>query len=196
MSIEVLKDHLSEETYNAVASELEGKDIKLANLSTGDYVSKGKYEALETQLNNTQTLLNNKTTELDNLIAKAGDNKALKDEIEALKTKSQTDIANLTAQYDAKLKSAAVMAELTKAGANDPADILPHLKMDAITVTDNGIVGLSDQLEPIKTAKPYLFKGEQKKGASGLPHDNKGDDLAETNRMRAVMGLPPIKTTN
>ena len=193
MNIEVLKDQLSEETYNAVASELEGKDIKLANLSTGEYVSKGKYDALETQLNNTQTLLNNKTSELDALITKAGDNQALKDEIESLKTKSQTDIANLTAQYDAKLKSAAVMAELTKAGANDPADIMPHLNMDAITVNDNGIVGLSDQLEPIKTAKPYLFKGEQKKGASGLAHGAGGDDTAETNKMRAIMGLPPIK---
>lgn len=196
MNIEVLKDQLSEETYSAVEKELEGKDIKLANLSTGEYVSKGKYDALETQLNNTQTLLNNKTTELDDLIAKAGDNQALKDEIESLKSKSQTDIANLTAQYDAKLKSAAVMAELTKAGANDPADILPHLKMEAITVTDNGIVGLSDQLEPIKTAKPYLFKTAQQsgqRGASGLQHGGGGDDTAEINKMRAVMGLPPIK---
>lgn len=196
MNIEVLKDHLSEETYSAVASELQDKDIKLADLSTGEYVSKGKYEALETQLNNTQTLLNGKTAELDDLIAKAGDNQALKDEIEALKTKSQTDIANLTAQYDAKLKNAAVMAELTKAGANDPADILPHLKMDAITVTDNGIVGLSDQLEPIKTAKPYLFKAAQQpgqRGASGLQHGSGGDDTAEENKRRAVMGLPPIK---
>ena len=196
MSVEVLKEHLSEETYNTVVAELEGKDIKLANLSTGEYVSKGKYEALETQLNNTQTLLNNKTSELDELIAKAGDNQALKDEIESLKTKSQTDIANLTAQYDAKLKTTAVMAELTKAGANDPADILPHLNMDAITVNDNGIVGLSDQLEPIKTAKPYLFKVAQQagqRGASGLTHGSGGDDTAETNKMRAVMGLPPIK---
>lgn len=196
MSIEVLKEHLSEETYNAVAAELEGKDLKLANLATGEYVSKGKYEALETQLNNTQTLLTSKTTELDELIAKAGDNQALKDEIESLKTKNQTDIANLTAQYDAKLKTSAVMAELTKAGANDPADILPHLKMDAITVTDNGLVGLSEQVEPIKTAKPYLFKTAQQpgqRGASGLQHGAGGDDTAATNKMRAVMGLPPIK---
>jgi hypothetical protein len=48
MNIEVLKDHLSEETYSAVAEELKDKDLKLADLSTGEYVSKGKYEALET----------------------------------------------------------------------------------------------------------------------------------------------------
>lgn len=193
MNIEVLKDQLSEETYNAVASELEGKDIKLADLSAGGYVSKGKYEALETQLNNTQTLLTDTSAKLETALQNAGDNEALKQEIENIKNANQTEIANLTAQFDAKLKNAAVMAELTKAGANDPADILPHLKMDAITVTDNGIVGLSDQLEPIKTAKPYLFKGVQKPGASGLSHDKGGDDTAEENKRRAVMGLPPIK---
>ena len=196
MNIEVLKDHLSEETYSAVAEELKDKDIKLADLSGGEYVSKGKYEALETQLNNTQTLLNDTSAKLETAIQSAGDNETLRQELENLKNKNQTEIANLTAQYDAKLKNAAVMAELTKAGANDPADILPHLKMDAITVTDNGIVGLSDQLEPIKTAKPYLFKTAQQpgqRGASGLQHEVGGDDTAEENKRRAVMGLPPIK---
>ena len=193
MNIEVLKDQLSEETYNAVASELEGKDIKLANLSTGEYVSKGKYEALETQLTNTQTLLTETTAKLDTAIQSAGDNAALRQELENLKNTNQTEVANLTAQYEAKLKNAAVMAELTKAGANDPTDILPHLDMGAITVNDKGIVGLTEQLEPIKTAKPYLFKGDGKPGASGLDHGKGGDNTAELNRMRAVMGLPPIK---
>ena len=193
MNIEVLKDHLSEETYSTVAEELKDKDIKLADLSSGEYVSKGKYEALETQLNNTQTLLTDTTAKLETAIQSAGDNAALKQELENLKNTNQTEVANLTAQYESKLKNAAVMAELTKAGANAPADILPHLNMDAITVNDKGIVGLSDQLEPIKTAKPYLFKGETKPGASGLDHGKGGDNTAEINKMRAVMGLPPIK---
>ena len=193
MNIEVLKDHLSEETYSAVAEELKDKDVKLADLSTGEYVSKGKYEALETQLNNTQTLLTDTTAKLETAIQSAGDNAALKQELENLKNTNQTEVANITAKYESKLKNAAVMAELTKAGANDPTDILPHLNMDAITINDKGIVGLSDQLEPIKAAKPYLFKGETKPGASGLDHGKGGDNTAEINKMRAVMGLPPIK---
>lgn len=193
MNIEVLKDKLSEETYAAVAEELKEKDIKLADLSTGEYVSKGKYDALETQLNNTQTLLTNTTAKLEVAIQNAGDNDALKQELENLKNTNQTEVANLTAQYESKLKTAAVMAELTKAGANDPTDIMPHLNMDAITVNDNSVVGLTDQLEPIKTAKPYLFKAEQKPGASGLDHGNGNDNTAEINKMRAIMGLPPIK---
>ena len=196
MNIEILKEHLSEETYNAVAGELEGKDIKLANLSTGDYVSKGKYEALETQLNNTQTLLTDTSAKLETAIQSAGDNAALKQELENLKTTNQTNMDNLKNEYESKLKTAAVMAEITKAGANDPADILPHIDMSAVTINDKGAVGLSEQLEAIKTSKPYLFKTEQnqgQRGASGLQHGAGGDDTAEVNKMRAIMGLPPIK---
>ena len=196
MNIEVLKDQLSEETYNAVAEELKDKDIKLANLSTGEYVSRGKYEALETQLNNTQTLLTDTSAKLETAIQSAGDNAALKQELETIKTTNQTNMDNLRSQYEAKLKTAAVMNEITKAGANDPADILPHIDQAAVTVTDKGCVGLSEQLDAIKTAKPYLFKGEQsggQRGASGLQHGSGGDDTAEINKMRAVMGLPPIK---
>ena len=193
MNIEVLKDHLSEETYSAVAEELKDKDIKLADLSSGDYVSKGKYDALETQLNNTQTLLTDTTAKLETAIKNGGDAAALQQEIENIKNANQTEGANITAQYESKLKNAAVMAELTKIGANDPADIMPHLNMDAITVNDKGIVGLSDQIEPIKNTKPYLFKGEVKPGASGLNHGTGVDNTGEINKMRAVMGLPPIK---
>ena len=196
MNIEVLKEHLSEETYNAVAGELEGKDIKLADLSTGNFVSKGKYEALETQLNNTQTLLTDTSAKLETAIQSAGDNEALKQELENLKTTNQTNLDNLKNEYESKLKTAAVLAEITKAGANDPADILPLIDQAAVTVTDKGCVGLSEQLESIKTAKPYLFKAAQQpgqRGASGLPHGSGGDDTAEINKMRAIMGLPPIK---
>ena len=193
MNIEVLKDHLSEETYSAVAEELKDKDVKLADLSGGEYVSKSKYEALETQLNNTQTLLTDTSAKLETALQNAGDSEALKQEIENIKNTNKTEVANITAQYESKLKNAAVIAELTKAGANDPTDILPHLDMNAITVNDKGIVGLTEQLEPIKTAKPYLFKGDPKPGASGLDHNNGGDNAAEINKMRAVLGLPPTK---
>ena len=193
MNIEVLKDQLSEETYNAVAKELEGKDIKLADLAKGEYVSKGKYDALETQLNNTQTLLTDTSAKLETAIKNTGDNEALKQELENLKTTNQTNLDNLKNEYESKLKTAAVMAEITKAGANDPTDILPHINMDAVTINDKGAVGLSEQLEAIKTSKPYLFKGEKQKGASGMQHGSGGDNTAEINKMRAIMGLPPIK---
>jgi len=133
---------------------------------------------------------------LETAIQSAGDNAALKQELENLKTTNQTNMDNLKNEYESKLKTAAVMAEITKAGANDPADILPHIDLSAVTTNDKGCVGLSEQLESIKTAKPYLFKVDNpagQRGASGLQHGAGGDDTAEINKMRAVMGLPPIK---
>lgn len=45
--MEFLKDVLGVDLYNQVTEALKGheKDIKLANLATGDYVSKGKYDS-------------------------------------------------------------------------------------------------------------------------------------------------------
>ena len=44
--MEFLKEILGEELYAQVAAKLEGnKDVKLANLASGDYVSKAKYES-------------------------------------------------------------------------------------------------------------------------------------------------------
>lgn len=65
--MEFLKEILGEELYAQIAEKLnayngdeanKGKQIKLANLGSGEYVGKGKYDAL-------QALLDGKTTELD-----------------------------------------------------------------------------------------------------------------------------------
>lgn len=48
--MEFLKGVISDELYTKLETELEGKGIKLANLATGDYVSKGKHEKVEALL--------------------------------------------------------------------------------------------------------------------------------------------------
>ncbi len=48
--MEFLKGVISDELYAKLETELDGKGIKLANLATGDYVSKGKHEKVEALL--------------------------------------------------------------------------------------------------------------------------------------------------
>ena len=45
--MEFLKEILGEELYTQVEAKLQGheKDVKIANLASGDYVSKSKYDA-------------------------------------------------------------------------------------------------------------------------------------------------------
>ena len=186
--MEFLKEFLSDETYAKVEEELEGKEVKLANLKTGDYVSKDKYSALETANNDLKTQLAAKTTAFEELSAKAGDNEALKAELERLKTESQAELNKATDAYEAKLKAAAVKSEIIKSKAKDVNDIIGQLDLDAVTVKDGETLGLDEQIKKIKEAKPYLFEDEHK-GKGGLDHSN-NDDNADDAAIRRTLGLP------
>lgn len=50
--MEFLKPYLSNELFTALKEQLQKeKSIKLANLKSGEYVGKGKYESVKRQLN-------------------------------------------------------------------------------------------------------------------------------------------------
>lgn len=188
--MEFLKDYLTEETYAKVSEELAGKDdVKLANLKSGEYVSKDKYAALEGTVSELREQLSSKSTAYDELLTKAGDNEALKTEIENLKTSSQEQLDKTTATYEAKLKTAAIKNEVIQAKAKDVNDILGQLDFNKITMENDELTGLSEQLETLKTNKPYLFTDEQKPGKGGLSHGDP-DDTADENAIRATLGLP------
>ena len=187
--MEFLKEYLTEETFAKVKEELDGKDVKLANLKSGDYVSNEKYKALETSNENLKSQLLAKSSAYDELMAKAGDNEALKTEIENLKASTQEQLNQTTSQYEAKLKDAAIKSELIKAKAKDVKDIIGQLNIDGITYQNETLTGLNEQIDALKEQKPYLFETEQNKGKGGLDHDGNGDDIDENN-IRAIMGLP------
>ena len=70
------------------------------------------------------------------------------------------------AQEDAKTQLAqvkfdhALEKELKSWKVKDPADVIPHLKRDTLKLGEDGkFIGLKEQLEPLKSAKDYLFEG-------------------------------------
>ena len=186
--MEFLKEYLTDETFAKVKEELDGKDVKLANLKSGDYVSKDKYSALETSNETLKSQLLAKSTAYDDLMAKAGDNEALKTEIENLKASTQAQLNDTTSQYEAKLKDAAIKSELIKAKAKDVKDIIGQLNIENISYKDDTLTGLNEQIESLKENKPYLFEAEQPKGKGGLNHND--NSTVDDNAIRAVMGLP------
>lgn len=189
-NLELLRGVVSDETFARIEEETKESNIKLADLSTGNYVSKEKYDGLETQLQNVNTALSDKTKEYDTLKEKAGDNESLKSEIERLKGEHKTNIDNLTTNFNEQLKVSAVKTEITtKYKPKDVNDIMPHIDMSKVTVDNDTITGLTEQIDPLKESKAYLF-GEDKKNKSGLDHGNTGDDDA---RLRAAFGLSTKK---
>lgn len=79
----------------------------------------------------------------------------LKEQIETLKGD------NAKALYDIKLEHA-ISTELTKAGARNSKAVKALLNMEGVKLEDDKLVGLSEQLEQLKTDSGYLFDSSKK----------------------------------
>ena len=184
MNIEVLKEHLTEETFNQVTTELEGKDLKLADLSQGGYVSKSKYDAAITD-----AASHKETAEKweGNYNTLKGEFDTFKGEFETFKTTAEGE----KAANEKELIKALAQTDLVKAKARDIEVIMPLIDLDKVTRTDAGLEGLKEQVDTLKETKAYLFETEDPnpgKGKSGLNHGagDEGDDA----KIKKIMGLP------
>lgn len=197
--MEFLKEILGEELFkqletavNAYNSNEANKDkqIKLANLGSGEYVGKGKYDAL-------QALLDGKTTELDTangLIAKlkkgTKDNEDLQGEIDGY----EQQVQQLRAELEKTKLENAIQLALRDAKAVDPNYMAFKLhekyKPEELTLDENGkIKGMDDKLAGLKTQFPAQFEssGNKKVIENKLP-DNQGGGDSVTKEDFAKMG--------
>lgn len=162
------------------------KQVKLANLATGDYVGKGKHDAL-------QALLDGKTTELEtanNLIAdlKKGtkDNEGLQTKI----TDYESQVAQLQAELEKTKLESAIKVELLAAKALDVDYLTFKLnEKGELSLDENGkIKGWDDKLAGLKTQFPNQFESAGGEGGNGgfepfkpnrLGHGGEGDSVTK-----------------
>ena len=167
--MEFLKAILGEELYAQVEEKINGynsddanKDnqIKLANLNTGEYVSKGDFDGVSTDLTS-------KTAELEKANALIEDMKKASKGNENMQGKI-TDYENqVTALQnelaETKLKSAVKVALLSENASDvDYLTFKLNEKLSAdgktLELDENGNVkGLSDRITELKTAFPKMF---------------------------------------
>ena len=167
--MDFLKEILGEELYSQVAEKINAhngneankdKQIKVGNLGTGEYVGKGKYEAL-------QELMNGKETELksaNDLIAQLKKDTKGNEELQGKITGYEQQVKDLQAQLaDTKMKSAIKVALLSEKVAD--VDYLTfklneslkekgeHLELDE----NDNIKGWADRVSGLKTQFPSMF---------------------------------------
>lgn len=173
--MEFLKAILGEELYAQLAEKLNAyngdeankdKQVKLANLGNGEYVGKGKYDAL-------QALLDGKTTELDTangLIEDLKKGTKGNEELQGKITTYEGQIQQLNEQLqETKIKSAIKVALLSEKALD--VDYLTYkleskLKEDnkKIELDDNdNIKGWNDMLSGLKTQFPTQFESSTSK---------------------------------
>jgi hypothetical protein len=156
--MEFLKEILGEELYAQVAAKLEGnKDVKLANLATGEYVSKSKHEAEQLAKDKRIQELTDKIKNFEGVDVK----------------QLQTDVENWKIKYNQDLESArldsAIQLAIAKSGTLSEKALMGLLNKDEIKFDKDGkLTGLDEQIEAIKKEDSFLFKAaepnEPKKG--------------------------------
>lgn len=165
-----LEELLGEELYAQVKAkmdEINGKEpdklkhVRYADLSEGEYVSKGKYDSLSSELTGKQSELDKANELISSLKKSEAKNEALK----AKFADYEAQISQLQAQNKADKLNSAVKVALLSSGASDVDYITfklnERLNKDGITLDldENGNVkGLDSRISELKTAFPKMFE--------------------------------------
>lgn len=152
--MEFLREIFGDEplTYDQLAEKLKGNDkIKVANLATGDYVSKHRLDEAEKLLKEEKS----KYTDYDP------------------EWKQKLEIAEGTAdeKLNAYKKEQLMEQAFSAAKVKDNLSITPHLKLDDVKIGEDGkLLGLDEQLQTLKQdeTKNFLFAEDTTKPESKL----------------------------
>lgn len=134
----------------------DNKEVKLANLASGQYVDKKKLDDKVAELATAQTTI----TGLQDTVKKFDgvDIEKLKKDAADWETKYNTDVAAM------KLDSAVTVA-LMEAKVKNPKLARAGLDMSLVKLDGEKLLGLSEQLESLKKSDGYLFEEEDNGGA-------------------------------
>ena len=173
--MEFLKAILGDELYNQFAEKLNAyngdeankdKQIKLANLAGGEYVGKGKYDALQATLDGKTNELNTANGLIDELKKGTKGNEGLQGKITAY----EGEVQKLQEQLqETKIKSAIKVALLSeKAFDVDYLTFKLESKLKdegkTLELDDNdNIKGWNDMLSGLKTQFPTQFESSDTK---------------------------------
>lgn len=172
--MEFLKSILGDELYaqfeaavNAYNEKPENKEkpVKLADLSSGEYVGKGKYAALESDLENLKEQIKTNEATIETLKKANKDNETLQQTIKDHETTIQT----LKTTYEAKIKEmkieAAIQAKLTD--AKHPDLLIMKFDKTKLSFSEDGsqVYGIDEQLAVLKEQYKDLFTPDVKGGS-------------------------------
>lgn len=162
--MEFLKALLNEETYNLVAEELKGKDVKLADLSKGEYVSEDKYLKATKELETFKEQLKQRDNDLVNLTKTAEMSEQQKKQLTDLQSKYESE----KTEWESKLKQNAIDTALeitiARSGTKDGVALKAHVAdfVKTAEFKDGQIVGLQTHIAERLADDLKHLSGEKK----------------------------------
>ncbi|MBZ1505965.1 phage scaffolding protein [Leuconostoc mesenteroides] len=173
---------LSDEQVNQVMAE-HGKDLEK---------SKGTESELE-QLKQQNTDLTSQIAERDkqlkDLSGKAGNNEELQTQIKALQDQNKQAKTDYEANIATLKRDGAIELALREAKAKNPKAVKALLNGDNITIDDDGVHGLKEQLEQLQESDGYLFTAEQEGAKPGVKITGSGNPSGGSNEVPKLSEL-------
>lgn len=179
LKMEFLKDVFGDNslTYDDFAKAVEGKNIKLANLASGDYVSKQKYNdditAKDTQINTLNDTIKTRDTDIatiKNQLKEAGVDKdkltTLENDLTTLQGKYDTDTKAFKKQienqaYEFAVKEFANSKKFTSNAAK--RDFINSMIAKQLKIEDGKIIGADDFVNMYTKENADAFFAEEQK---------------------------------
>lgn len=155
--LDILKEMIGDKSlnYNDLEAMINEKGLKLADLSGGAYVAKGKFDELVKK--NSEML--EQLKELDVFKAKA-------DELTKAVEAAMAEKSELETNYNAQFKTLLAKFALEQAGAHDAGDALAMMDINKLELAEGQLQGIAELIEQLKTNKAYMFKNASNAGGA------------------------------
>lgn len=167
----------------------------------GSFVTKSRFNEVNTELTNAKNTIKERDTQLETLKKSTGDTKALQDQI----TQLQTDNANQKKAHEAELKalkiSNAVDMALTGAKAKNNTAVkalMADFLAKAELADDGTVKGLGDEIKKLVDGQDTAFLFEKSTGTKfkGAKSAEKGDGAEGGMTLEKLKAMNPLDRYN
>lgn len=142
-----------------------GDKVKLANLATGEYVSKDKFAAIEATKKDLERQIADRDGQLETLKKAAGDSETLRQQIGDLQAKNKTAAED----YARSLKDYALESRLKADGAVNVKAVRALLDESKIAFQNGELIGYDEAVKPAKAESWAFAQQTPPSGAGGNP---------------------------
>ena len=168
--MEFLKEILGEELYASFSEKVTSyntanpdKTVKIADLSSGAYVSKQKHDDALAEITGYKEQIANRDKDIVALKEAAKGNDELTTKYTELQGKYEKDTKDLQDKLTQSQYNSAVDLALMGSGAKNTKALRALLDMEKIKYENDTLSGLDEQIEAIKKDNDFLFETAQNK---------------------------------
>ncbi|MBZ6000950.1 phage scaffolding protein [Leuconostoc gelidum] len=144
---------LTDDQVNQVMAE-HGKDLEKSK------ATESELEQLKQQNTDLTSQIGDRDKQLKDLSGKADGNEELQTQIKALQDQNKQAKTDYESNISQLKRDGAIELALREAQAKNPKAVKALLNDGAITVDDDGVHGLKEQIEQLQTSDAYLFDTE------------------------------------